>query len=240
MRGPQHPHREPVGPVPGLVLHVVHEARQDAREPGIVTCFLPQRPQRDNQRVAACLDLQRHVSTVACLERAQCGELELVGPFVREIETRSDSSEHERDDRVESLVRGNGEHDPVVHESATSRGDDPIHSPAMSTTDDFDVTTERPRAGVAVIRVTGDLDLATASQVEGAISAALDASEVDIDLTSCTFIDSSGVRVLTKAARDVSASGGRIEVVADDPAIVRVLEITGVDATVGVRPSADA
>jgi anti-sigma B factor antagonist len=109
----------------------------------------------------------------------------------------------------------------------------------MSTTGDFDVTTERPRAGVAVVRVTGDLDLATASQVEAAVSAALDASIVEIDLTSCTFIDSSGVRVLTKAARELSERSGRVEVIADDAAIVRVLEITGVDTTVGVRPSAD-
>jgi len=62
---------------------------------------------------------------------------------------------------------------------------------------------------------------------------------VAIDLSSCTFLDSSGVRILAKAARETTERGARLDLVASDPAIVRVLEITNVDTMAPVHASLD-
>jgi anti-anti-sigma factor len=88
---------------------------------------------------------------------------------------------------------------------------------------------------VVVVRVFGELDMATCPRVEDAISSAPSTARVVIDLTSCTFVDSSGVRVLVAAQRDVTAEGGRVELVATEPGILRVLEITSVDTVITVH-----
>ena len=109
----------------------------------------------------------------------------------------------------------------------------------MATTGDCDVRTETAPDGAIVIHVTGELDLAGVPQLEAATASALESPAVTIDLTECTFLDSSGVRALTQAARDVPARGGQLAVVTNDPGILRVLEITGIDTLLDVRPSRD-
>ena len=51
-------------------------------------------------------------------------------------------------------------------------------------------------------RRAGDRDLATAPQREEALSGRLEESGLVIDLSDCTFIDSSCVRVLVSVARE--------------------------------------
>jgi anti-sigma B factor antagonist len=109
----------------------------------------------------------------------------------------------------------------------------------VTTLDEFDVTVESARDGSAVVRVNGDLDLLGSPRLEEALEATEDAPRVVIDLTACTFLDSSGVRVLTMTARKTSARGARLALVAADPAVVRVLEITGIDTLVSMHSSLD-
>ncbi len=107
----------------------------------------------------------------------------------------------------------------------------------MSTTEEFDVRSERLPGGVDVIHVTGELDLATAPRVEEAL-AALD-GEVVVDLAQCTFLDSAGIRTLMGAARALGEGGHTLRVVSGDPGIVRLFELTGVDSVIPVHPSLD-
>ena len=109
----------------------------------------------------------------------------------------------------------------------------------MATPDEFAVTVETPQEGTLLVRVTGDLDLATSPRVGDALSSAPVARHVVIDLTGCTFVDSSGVRVLVPAARDAPESGRGVSLVAPDSGIRRVLEISGVDTLVPVHSSVD-
>ncbi len=109
----------------------------------------------------------------------------------------------------------------------------------MTTPDEFDVTVEATPDGSAVVHVRGELDLSSAPQFEEAVWAIRDAPGVVIDLTSCTFLDSSGVRILAQAAREASDRGARLDLVAADPAVVRVLEITSVDTMAPVHASLD-
>ena len=104
-------------------------------------------------------------------------------------------------------------------------------------TGDFDVRVETT-SDAQVVRVTGDLDLATAELVEKAVATVPEGLLV-FDLTACTFLDSAGVRVLASTARIVADDDREVRVVATDPGILRVLEITGMNTIVEVHSSVD-
>jgi anti-anti-sigma factor len=105
--------------------------------------------------------------------------------------------------------------------------------------DDFDVQIEMVPGGAVVIRVFGELDLATVPRLEEVV-ATVSADPTVINLSACTFLDSSGVRALAKAGRGVSESGRRFALVTTDPGLLRVLEITGVDNMLAVHHSTES
>lgn len=107
----------------------------------------------------------------------------------------------------------------------------------MASPDEFEFTVETAREGALVIRVTGDLDLASSPRFEEALATAPTATHVVIDLTGCTFLDSSGVRAVIQTVHEVSEGGQRVDVVAASAAILRVLEITGVNRMVSIHLS---
>ena len=86
-----------------------------------------------------------------------------------------------------------------------------------------------------VIRVDGDLDMASADEFRDAMARIALGSHVVIDLTSCTFLDSAGMRVIAATVRQAS----RVSVVATDPSILRVLEITAMDTMISVHGSVE-
>jgi anti-sigma B factor antagonist len=108
----------------------------------------------------------------------------------------------------------------------------------VSSPRDFDVELVPVRDGVYVVRVIGDLDMATAPTVEERIAPVV-ASRLVIDLTQCTFLDSAAVRLLTTIARDSGTAGTHLALVASDPGILRVLEITAVDDILPVHSTLD-
>lgn len=106
---------------------------------------------------------------------------------------------------------------------------------------EFDVRTETTPAGVLVVRITGELDLATVPRLEETLVTVPAGSRVVIDLGACTLLDSSGVRVLAEAARVAEEGGGRLDlVIQEDSGIARVLEITSMSTLVRVHHSLDA
>jgi anti-sigma B factor antagonist len=48
-----------------------------------------------------------------------------------------------------------------------------------------------------------------------------------VDLTGVSFMDSTALGVLVETARTLQSSGGQMVLVADDPRVTRVIEITG-------------
>jgi len=83
----------------------------------------------------------------------------------------------------------------------------------------FSITTEQ---GGARLVVLGDLDAATAPQLRAAFETAPD--DVELDLGSCTFMDSSGISVLTEARMRHSPD---LRVVAASRPVRLVLEVSG-------------
>ena len=83
-----------------------------------------------------------------------------------------------------------------------------------------------------VIRLSGELDLASVEATNAGIAQYLDASteHVTFDLEKLTFMDSSGIALLVR----ISNSVGRVSLTHVPPIVYRVLEITGLLEHFGV------
>lgn len=86
-----------------------------------------------------------------------------------------------------------------------------------------------------VIRVAGELDMASAPALRRAVEGALDmsANELWIDFSELEFLDSSGVHVLLDARRRALGLQRRLVVVCPPGAVRRTFTATGTD---GVLP----
>ena len=79
-----------------------------------------------------------------------------------------------------------------------------------------------------MIRVSGEIDLGTVSELETALArASRSAGSVCVDLSGCTFIDSTGLRVLLTAARDRRDAGGELAVSGLTGTVESFFSITG-------------
>lgn len=102
------------------------------------------------------------------------------------------------------------------------------------------MTRETLSEGAVLVRVEGELDMATSGSFEDALGESDPGSNLVIDLTECTFLDSSAVRLLVAAARSAADSHGKVSLVARDPGIRRVLEIAAVDTMMPVHDTLDS
>lgn len=98
------------------------------------------------------------------------------------------------------------------------------------------VTFEQPDARHALLVVEGEIDTLTAGALEQALTRLLtDPSEVlVVDLTAVTFLASSGLAVLIRAAHE--AGDRRLRLVATTRAVRRPMEITGSDQLFDLYP----
>lgn len=89
-----------------------------------------------------------------------------------------------------------------------------------------------------ILHVLGEVDLANAEEFKKAVLAMHDAAHpVVVDLTTCTYMDSSGLRVLTIAHQ---ALQGHLRVVIPKTGSVhRIFEITGLNAQLNACENVD-
>jgi len=95
----------------------------------------------------------------------------------------------------------------------------------------------READGLLVVVARGELDLATAPELEAALLTPLrDGASAVLDLRDLDFMDSTGVRVIVAAHHAAEEHGGRFAIVRTSPdgAVARVLEISGLDAVLDV------
>lgn len=92
---------------------------------------------------------------------------------------------------------------------------------------------------VAVVAVTGDLDMSTAPQLYDAGVAALEAGRIHLvlDLAGVAFCDSSGLGVFVRLKKRVDEVAGRFALAGANPNVQTILDITGLAEVVGVHPS---
>ena len=94
--------------------------------------------------------------------------------------------------------------------------------------------------GWTVLAVQGEVDILTAPSLRERIE---DASSSEtpmllIDLTSVSFLDSSGLGVLVSALKRVKERGGRLALAASTRPVLHVLSLTGLDKVFEIHPSA--
>jgi anti-sigma B factor antagonist len=81
------------------------------------------------------------------------------------------------------------------------------------------------------LEVQGELDLAVAPWLRDQLDALYvgGASSVVVDLTDATFLDSTALGVLVSAMNRSRERGGRVHLIVQEPQILRVLTITGLE-----------
>jgi anti-sigma B factor antagonist len=99
------------------------------------------------------------------------------------------------------------------------------------------------RDGIVVVSLRGEHDLTTAPALREHMEDAMGrGGGVLVDLTNAEFIDSSiiGVVLETRRQADEEGIGFAAALEGGDPAVRRVLEVTGLDTNLPVHPSVDA
>ena len=92
---------------------------------------------------------------------------------------------------------------------------------------DFRITIE-PLEDACVMRVTGELDSATADRLRGTLGAARqDGLTTVLDMSGVSFIDSAGLRVLLEAARATDRHDWAWFIVRPHAVVLRLVELSG-------------
>lgn len=110
----------------------------------------------------------------------------------------------------------------------------------MSEAAPFEIATVPHDAGRRIVRVRGELDLATCPQLETALSDVPPGEHVVLDLIECSFLDSAAIRVVLAGAERATSSGSRLSLVATNPGVLRVLEIVNAQARMSIHPTVEA
>lgn len=86
-----------------------------------------------------------------------------------------------------------------------------------------------PGERVSVVALVGDHDIATSHEVRRALAEVNGAPLVVVDLTRCTFLDSTVLGVLVAASRRCADAGGRLIGINPSGVVAKALAITGID-----------
>ena len=95
-----------------------------------------------------------------------------------------------------------------------------------------------PDRDVAVVSLSGELDLATAPKVATCVRELVEADfrSVKVDLTGVTFIDSTGLRTLVEASRFADQYDAALTLIAGPDAVQRAFTLTGLDRCLTFEP----
>ena len=88
--------------------------------------------------------------------------------------------------------------------------------------------------GHATVAVTGDFDAALAGEFRLVVSRLSEATNVVIDLTAVSFMDSSGLGALMAILRTLIGQDAQVRLVCAEGPVRRLLHVTGVDRLASV------
>lgn len=90
--------------------------------------------------------------------------------------------------------------------------------------------TRHESPGTVVVAVAGEVDMATAPALHTALLDALAVytpANLEVDLSACTFLDCSGLRVFIATRTCALAAGSQLWISSPQPMVHMVLEVTG-------------
>lgn len=95
-----------------------------------------------------------------------------------------------------------------------------------------DVSAARDVVGIPVVRVVGEVDVASVPRLDRELEslAADGKNRIVVDLSGVSFIDSTGLGILVKALKNARAANGWVRVVAKEDRVTKVFVITGLDS----------
>jgi anti-sigma B factor antagonist len=90
----------------------------------------------------------------------------------------------------------------------------------------------RSDGDLTILELTGELDLAQAPALAGAITEVLETGcrRLIVDLRGLSFLDASGLQALLTANRSARARGGQVSLVPGCFQVQRLFELTGADS----------
>ena len=97
----------------------------------------------------------------------------------------------------------------------------------------FELHEETAVSGTHVLSVRGEIHMSTAPRFSQCLQTTIDEghTRLVLDLSGVEFIDSTGLSVLLNGLRRVTQAQGRMALVCANPTVLRLFEITSLDAT---------
>jgi anti-sigma B factor antagonist len=105
----------------------------------------------------------------------------------------------------------------------------------------FDIKTEQLSENTYVISLAGEVDLYTAPEFKQQLLEVIGqgGTEVVVDFTDTTFIDSTTLGVLVGGVKRLRSNDGQLSLVCNDRNITKIFEITGLDRVFTIYPTRD-
>jgi anti-anti-sigma factor len=106
--------------------------------------------------------------------------------------------------------------------------------------DEFQISVSAEPA-CTMVTVAGECDLHTGRQLRDVLTSEISrgARRMILDLSGLSFMDSTGMQVLLSVRTVLSVRGGTLSLVAPQPVVARILELTGADQYLPVYGSLD-
>ncbi|MFB7112613.1 STAS domain-containing protein [Streptomyces sp. NPDC056190] len=107
--------------------------------------------------------------------------------------------------------------------------------------DPLSVEVTLPREDVALLTVEGYLDVDTAIELQAHLANQLHHGRRHflLELSAVPFMDSSGMNIILRVYQEARERAGSVHIIAPTPAVLRILDLTGVSITVPVSGSAE-
>lgn len=101
----------------------------------------------------------------------------------------------------------------------------------------FELTREEIGPDTHLIAVAGEIHVSTAPRFSEELAETIEAGSptIVLDLSDVDFIDSTGLSVLLNGLRRVTRQRGRMVLVATNPTVLRLFEITRLDTTFDIK-----
>lgn len=122
-----------------------------------------------------------------------------------------------------------------MSEHVLDQPDDPVTAISRYLSSGFTAEVEASD-GMVVLRLGGELDMASAPVLNRAVHTALDAgpAAISLDLSELTFVDSTGVGVFVAGHRRAASTGCAFVLHSPRRAVLRTLKLTGIDQLIDI------